>query len=686
MSDDQGAAEVAALVSAGRYEEAARRSEELGDLAGALRLYTRIWNFAAAWPLAARLGDTPLAVRLALDAQQTPAALELARAVPRTDRATRIACARVLGARGLAAEGAALAEAAGATTEAVELYKRAGDLVSAGAVEEAAGRSPEALALYEAAARTAGSPSETARAEVARGTLLARLGRRREAIRRLQAAAREPAYREIAWRALLGPLSAEGHHAAAAELAARLRHEDAASTSTLAPMPLTAEAAVRPALAEAATGEAPRFRVVREVGGGAAARVMLAEDRLLGRPVALKVVQGPAGQPQHQLALAAFHREAEAAARLRHPTIVALLDVDRAQGLFVLEWMAGGTLADRLSRAPRAGLAFVRRLALDVLDALDVAHAHGIVHRDVKPANIFFDEAGNAKLGDFGSAHLMDFGRTQTGGLLGTVAYMAPEQITAGAASPATDLYALGVVLFEALTGDLPFEGPDIVAAHLAEPPRPARLLRPGLSATHEATLLRALAKAPGDRFPSARDMREEIRRWPEQEMTAPSPPERSPLRAPLAYADGSEGATSATAREPASSDAGPLLLGTTTRGQLWAGEALGLGLFAWVETPLHTPPPEEAARIAEALSTHAAFPGTVLQRVLDFDAATGSLVYEPLEGEAVSWPDDVAPSLLEAARLSETLQRERPPFLWRTPGGWVVPSVWLLDGRPPGC
>ena len=108
-------------------------------------------------------------------------------------------------------------------------------------------------------------------------------------------------------------------------------------------------------------------------------------------------------------------------------------------------------------------------MALEIIGGLEAAHHRGVVHRDIKPANIFFDARGTAKLGDFGVAHLVDLGQTQTGGLIGTLAYMSPEQITGAPITIAADLYSLGITLFEALTGRLPFLGPDFVAQHLGE-------------------------------------------------------------------------------------------------------------------------------------------------------------------------------------------------------------------------
>jgi serine/threonine-protein kinase len=237
---------------------------------------------------------------------------------------------------------------------------------------------------------------------------------------------------------------------------------------------------------------------------------------LLGQPVALKLLSVGAGAAGlERQAYLRYAREAEAAGRLRHPNIVALHDADPTLGLFVLELMPGGTLAERVAATGPLSIAHARRLALEVLAALGAAHERGIVHRDVKPANVFYDAAGNAKLGDFGAAHLADFGQTQTGGFFGTVAYMAPEQITGGAIGIAADLYGLAVTLFLALTGRPVFLGPDLVAQHLGEPPPAPSSLRPGLPAEVDETLARALAKDPGDRFASAAEMAAAVANWP---------------------------------------------------------------------------------------------------------------------------------------------------------------------------
>jgi serine/threonine-protein kinase len=163
---------------------------------------------------------------------------------------------------------------------------------------------------------------------------------------------------------------------------------------------------------------------------------------------------------------------------------------------------------------------------LDLLAALGAAHERGIVHRDVKPANVLYDAAGNAKLGDFGGAHLADFGETQTGGFLGTVAYMSPEQITGAAIGATADLYALGATLYHALTGRPPFLGPDLVTQQLGLTPGPPSALRRALTAAHDQVLLQALAKAPSERFASALEMAEAVAAWPIESAGAPADPD----------------------------------------------------------------------------------------------------------------------------------------------------------------
>jgi serine/threonine-protein kinase len=204
-----------------------------------------------------------------------------------------------------------------------------------------------------------------------------------------------------------------------------------------------------------------------------------------------------------------FVREAGIAGSLRHPNVVEVYDFSADFGYLVMEYMVGDSLDRRMER--RMGPGAVRRLVADVLAGLEAAHRRGVIHRDIKPANIFYDARGTGKIGDFGVAHLLDLGQTQTGGLIGTLAYMSPEQITGAPLTVAADLYSFGVTLYECLTGRLPFLGPDFVAQHLGEvPPTPSELIG-DLPDGWDSVLARLLAKDPAERYGTVEELRRAI-------------------------------------------------------------------------------------------------------------------------------------------------------------------------------
>jgi tetratricopeptide (TPR) repeat protein len=608
-------ADIDALLARGDYLGAAALAAAAGDLARAIRLHERVWRFAEAVPLAVQLGDRPLAVRLALDARDRGLATELAAAIPAAERETLVRTAALFAGRGHHAEAALLEARAERWAEAAQLYRKAGALLDAAAMLERAGQWQEAGRLYEQAAGGDPASPDTASASLGLGRLLAGLGRPLEAARALQAAARHPVTRPAALRRLCVALLALGLPHAAQEIARRLHQEDPS-------MPPDAAAIAAADGGARAAGPAPgpasvprRFRVLHVLGAGALGRVYAAEDELLGRIVALKVlsVGAGAGGPE-RAAFLRFLREAEAIGRLRHPHIVTLHELDEGAALMVLEHLPGGTLGDALARSGPLGPARARRLALDVLAGLGAAHRSGIVHRDVKPANVFFDAAGNAKLGDFGAAHLIDFGHTQTGSFIGTLAYLSPEQITGVDIGFPADLYGLGATLYEALTGRPPFLGPDIVGQHLSEIPAPPRALRAGLAAAHDEVLLRALTKAPGDRFASAEEMAEAIASWPAEEpVAAPAAPETA--------APGEVIEQEAMISRP---------LGRTARGTLALVSDPRVGRDVLVET-LDAPLEGEALDRLRAL---AAAGGPHVQRILAVGADGGSVTYEWLDGE----------------------------------------------------
>ena len=645
--DDSARDPVAAALAAGDHLTAARLSAARGELERALDLYDRLWRFADALPLALQLGRRPLAIRLALDLGDARRAAEIAAAIPRDATSELAAAAGAFAARGRHLDAGHLAERAGERTNAATWYRRAGSLLDVGRLEESAGRIHEAGLAYEQARARASGDDERAAAELALGRLLARAGRGADAARAFQRAMRVPAFALAAGRALVGALLTLGYPLAANEVARRLRRERPDLPPALEELAaldaVEAAAGAFPPVArgEGASATERRFKVLRALGAGATSQVYVAEDTLLGHAVALKLLSfgtssgAAAGSGADGQAYARFSREAEAAGRLRHPNIVALYDADPAAGLFVWELMSGGTLADRLADGVPLSPAAVRRLALDLLSALGAAHDQGIVHRDVKPANVLFDAAGNAKLSDFGVAHLADFGQTQTGGLLGTVAYMAPEQISGGRIGPAADLYALAVTLFQALTGRLPFLGPDVVAQHLAETPAPPSQVRPGLTEAHDAVLLRALRKAPDERWESAREMREAIRRWPIEE-SGLSGTSGAGVPAPLPPANDLSG-SARTVDE--------VLLGRSGGGLLFASEDRKLRrpvLLERRDAPV-------TATALERLRAVAALGGPFVQRTLALGDDDVTITYERIEGPRERL-DSLAPILATLA------------------------------------
>jgi len=662
------------MVAHGAYVEAARIAADRGELRRAIALYERVWRFVDALPLAIALGDRGLAVRLALDANLPARATEIADGT--SEDADLIAVAEAFADRGRFFEAARAAERAQAWARAAVLYRRANSPLDEARARVRAGELREAGLLYERLVAQ-GSSDEAAAARLALGRLLGRLGRHEEAARHLQVAARTPALRTAALRALCAPLLALGFRGAAMEVVDRLRKDEPSLPRLPEDFVALEEAEAAAAAGNArppagrvpssAVGVARRFEIRRLLGGGATGRVYEAVDTLLGIPVALKLLQlgGAPGDPERQ-AYFRFAREAEAAGRLRHPNIVALHDAQTASGLFVFELMAGGTLSERLITSGPLSPAAGRRLALDLLAALGAAHERGIVHRDVKPANVFSDVAGNAKLGDFGGAHLADFGQTQSGGFLGTLAYMSPEQISNAPIGAAADFYALGATLFEALTGRPPFLGPDLVGQHLGETPPAPSSLRAILSPQHDRTLSQALAKSPTDRFGSATEMADAVAGWPVEAATA--------AEAARLEADPEDGRATPA---PAVAD---------EERELWRTAEARLTVRRDARTARNVLIEERAQPIEEnaleRLRTIAAAGGPFVQRVLRLSDDRRAVWYEEIAGEPVLLAElsDEERRALAAAIASLPVGTAR--FVARTSAG---PVVLIAPERPAG-
>ena len=260
-----------------------------------------------------------------------------------------------------------------------------------------------------------------------------------------------------------------------------------------------------------------RYRIERRIGTGGMADVFLARDESLGRRVAIKILAER--YAQDEAFLERFRREATAAAGLSHPNIVSVYDRGQASGTsyIAMEYLNGPTLKDEItSRAPLPE-AEVVNWAVQALDALEFAHRQGVVHRDIKPHNMILTDEGRLKVTDFGIARAANVAQmTEVGSIVGTAQYLSPEQARGLDVGPQSDLYSMGIVLYEMLTGELPFTGDsavEIAMKQVSDPPPSIRKQNRLVSEGLEQVVMRALSKDPALRHRSARQMADELRR-----------------------------------------------------------------------------------------------------------------------------------------------------------------------------
>ncbi|MGD9934462.1 MAG: protein kinase [Dehalococcoidia bacterium] len=331
-----------------------------------------------------------------------------------------------------------------------------------------------------------------------------------------------------------------------------------------------------------------RYQIVRELGRGAMAIVYLAEDTVLKRQVALKAINPQyAADPNFRTR---FEREALIMARVRHDSIVPVFDFGERSGqqYIVMDYMPGGTLEDRLHRGRMpvgVALAILRRVA----NALDAAHAAGVIHRDLKPANILFDAQGRSYVGDFGVGRMdgSSTGVTMPGTVVGTAHYMSPEQVRGADPTPAGDIYSFGALAFETLTGRPPYEGEsawDVMRQHVESPPPRPSSQDYSLQFADEP-VGRAMAKDPAQRPARALHVVEELEAryvpasGPDRTVVASpmAPPTQPPIILPLPP-QVSAPATTAAARGPGRNLWIALGLAGTIGVAVIAGVALSLG------------------------------------------------------------------------------------------------------------
>ncbi|MDP9330165.1 MAG: Stk1 family PASTA domain-containing Ser/Thr kinase [Actinomycetota bacterium] len=261
-----------------------------------------------------------------------------------------------------------------------------------------------------------------------------------------------------------------------------------------------------------------RYRIEARIGAGGMAEVFRGFDPVLNRTVAIKVLNEQYARDASFVDR--FRREAQAAARLNHPNIVGIYDHGSDDGtqFIVMEFIEGRTLAEALSAGRRPTPVQSAEVAGHISDALAAAHAQGVIHRDIKPANVMVTRDGTVKVMDFGIARLVSGPETapQTSAVLGTAAYLSPEQAQGHPVDARTDIYSLGTVLYEMLTGRPPFTGESPVAIaykQVNEPPVPPSILNGEVSPAMDAVVMRALSKNPANRYQTAKEFGEDLDR-----------------------------------------------------------------------------------------------------------------------------------------------------------------------------
>src|SRR6266498_4202211 len=287
------------------------------------------------------------------------------------------------------------------------------------------------------------------------------------------------------------------------------------------------------------------YRIINQIGKGGMATVYKAYQPSVDRYVAIKVL--PSQLAESKEFATRFHQEARIIAMLEHPHILPVFDYGESDGVayFVMRYLDAGTLKDKMEAGRPLPFDEIDRIFTQLADALSYAHGHGIVHRDLKPANALIDSQGNVFLTDFGIAKLLESASprlTQTDAIMGTPAYISPEQAQGKPVDQRSDIYSLGIILYEMATGGVPFVADTPLAVlfkHISDPLPLPSLVKPDIPAPIEQVILKALAKEPQDRFATAAEFVASWKRALEESETVHRAPET--VSAPTSYATPSD-------------------------------------------------------------------------------------------------------------------------------------------------
>ena len=593
MDDD-----IARLIQEQRIADAAALASARGDAATASALFERAceWHLAATEAL--RASDAARAMRLSvLSRDDALAERALAALVGSPQAADPVAVS--LEAHGDHAWAARIFEAVGRSAEAARAWERAGNTVRAAELLEAAHDVVGAARALEAAIRRA--PLHWPN-HLALGGLLVRYGKAQAAVRTLQGIPPDASERQPALRLLVQALEQLGLEQAAAEAKRELVAMGAAPAAE-EPAP-----AVHPSRPPT-TRIYGRYEVAREIASTPSSRVLECIDTVRGERVAIKIYAGYNARGAGRDVLARFERELRVLASLDHPNVVPLHDYFPDGPALVLAWMPGGTLEEMLARGPIAPARAVE-IACALLGALEEAHRVGVLHRDIKPSNVLFDGAGTARLADFGAAHLGDLSATATAGLIGTLSYMSPEQRAGEPASLASDVYGVGAVLLEMLTGE--------TLPHGAATSKLPSACHRDLDARHDAVVQSLVARDPALRPSDARSARRALTAlsWPAWFATAaprPSAPSETARR---------------RSNEPAEGSA-----------RVRAGAAGHTDVDAWLERPIHRVPLDPSTLARASAFARADHPA--LQTVFRVDRRAGEIWLDANDRPLDRWLTD---------------------------------------------